>query len=125
MVPNTEKLMEAFISGLPRSIEGNVISSKPQTFEKAINIAQRLMDQIIKHNFTHDSIDHKRKFDDKNITDNNYTRMIATTTIKITTTITTITMITTSSRIGSKKPLRLMFPPMGIIPDVKDAPCIT
>nr|GEW19252.1 reverse transcriptase domain-containing protein [Tanacetum cinerariifolium] len=39
MVPNTEKLMEAFISGLPRSIKGNVTSSKPQTFEEAINIA--------------------------------------------------------------------------------------
>ncbi|GJW79039.1 reverse transcriptase domain-containing protein [Tanacetum coccineum] len=29
MVPSTEKLMEAFIGGLPRSIEGNVTSSKP------------------------------------------------------------------------------------------------
>ncbi|GKD99942.1 hypothetical protein Tco_1387926 [Tanacetum coccineum] len=29
MVPNTEKLMEAFIGGLPRSIEGNVNASKP------------------------------------------------------------------------------------------------
>nr|GEU80874.1 reverse transcriptase domain-containing protein [Tanacetum cinerariifolium] len=71
MVPNTEKLMEAFIDGLPRSIEGNVIASKPQTLEEAINIAQRLMDQIIKHNSTQDTNDQKRKFDDKNITDNN------------------------------------------------------
>ncbi|GJW83429.1 putative reverse transcriptase domain-containing protein [Tanacetum coccineum] len=46
MVPNTEKLLEAFIGGLPRSIEGNVTASKPQTLEEAINIAQRLMDQI-------------------------------------------------------------------------------
>ncbi|GJR79477.1 putative reverse transcriptase domain-containing protein [Tanacetum coccineum] len=45
MVPNTEKLLEAFIGGLPRSIEGNVTASKPQTLEEAINIAQRLMDQ--------------------------------------------------------------------------------
>nr|GFC01783.1 reverse transcriptase domain-containing protein [Tanacetum cinerariifolium] len=52
MVPNTEKLMEAFIGGLPRSIEGNVTASKPQTFKEAVNIAQRLMDQIIKHNYT-------------------------------------------------------------------------
>ncbi|GJR73010.1 hypothetical protein Tco_0085375 [Tanacetum coccineum] len=29
MVPNTEKLLEAFIWGLPRSIEGNVTASKP------------------------------------------------------------------------------------------------
>ncbi|GKA36262.1 reverse transcriptase domain-containing protein [Tanacetum coccineum] len=39
MVPNTEKLMEAFIRGLPQSIEGNVTSSKPQTLEEATNIA--------------------------------------------------------------------------------------
>nr|GEY23101.1 reverse transcriptase domain-containing protein [Tanacetum cinerariifolium] len=44
MVPNTEKLLEAFIRGLPKSIEGNVTASKPQTLEEAINIAQRLMD---------------------------------------------------------------------------------
>ncbi|GJX29428.1 hypothetical protein Tco_0237507 [Tanacetum coccineum] len=49
MVPNTEKLMEVFISGLPRSIEGNVTASKPQTLEEATNIAQRLMDKIIRH----------------------------------------------------------------------------
>nr|GEZ13702.1 reverse transcriptase domain-containing protein [Tanacetum cinerariifolium] len=41
MVPNNEKLMEVFIGGLPRSIEGNVTASKPQTLEKAINITQR------------------------------------------------------------------------------------
>ncbi|GKF53102.1 hypothetical protein Tco_0160012, partial [Tanacetum coccineum] len=45
MVPNTEKLLEAFIGGLPRSIKGNVTSSKPQTLEEAITINQRLMDQ--------------------------------------------------------------------------------
>nr|GFB84880.1 reverse transcriptase domain-containing protein [Tanacetum cinerariifolium] len=41
MVPNNEKLMEVFIGGLPRSIEGNVTASKPQTLEEAINITQR------------------------------------------------------------------------------------
>ncbi|GJU34226.1 reverse transcriptase domain-containing protein [Tanacetum coccineum] len=45
MVPNSEKLMEVFIEGLPRSIEGNVTASKPQTLEEAITITQRLMDQ--------------------------------------------------------------------------------
>ncbi|GJV01356.1 hypothetical protein Tco_1334925 [Tanacetum coccineum] len=38
MVPNSEKLMEVFIGGLPRSIEGNVTASKPQTLEEAITI---------------------------------------------------------------------------------------
>ncbi|GJT03716.1 hypothetical protein Tco_0838178 [Tanacetum coccineum] len=45
MVPDSEKMMEVFIRGLPRSIEGNVTASKPQTLKEAINIAQRLMDQ--------------------------------------------------------------------------------
>nr|GEX35352.1 reverse transcriptase domain-containing protein [Tanacetum cinerariifolium] len=38
MVPNSEKLMEVFIGGLPRSIKGNVTASKPQTLEEAITI---------------------------------------------------------------------------------------
>ncbi|GKA86873.1 putative reverse transcriptase domain-containing protein [Tanacetum coccineum] len=46
MVPDSEKMMEVFIGGLPRSIEGNVTASKPQTLEDAINIAHRLMDQF-------------------------------------------------------------------------------
>nr|GEW15558.1 reverse transcriptase domain-containing protein [Tanacetum cinerariifolium] len=45
MVPNSEKLMEVFIGGLPRIIEGNVTASKPQTLEEAITITQRLMEQ--------------------------------------------------------------------------------
>ncbi|GJS15173.1 reverse transcriptase domain-containing protein [Tanacetum coccineum] len=45
LVPNTKKLMEVFIRGLPRSIEGNVTASKPQTLEEATTITQRLMDQ--------------------------------------------------------------------------------
>nr|GEY07604.1 reverse transcriptase domain-containing protein [Tanacetum cinerariifolium] len=49
MVPNNEKLMEVFIGGLPRCIEGNVTASKPQTLEEAVNITQRLMDQVTKH----------------------------------------------------------------------------
>ncbi|GJZ51653.1 hypothetical protein Tco_0606168 [Tanacetum coccineum] len=51
--------------GLPRSIEGNVTASKPQTLEEAINIAQRLMDQVTKHAPMQVSSDNKRKFDDK------------------------------------------------------------
>ncbi|GKF76817.1 putative reverse transcriptase domain-containing protein, partial [Tanacetum coccineum] len=57
--------MEAFIGGLPRSIEGNVTASKPQNLEEAINIAQRLMDQVTKHAPMQVSSDNKRKFDDR------------------------------------------------------------
>ncbi|GJX34005.1 putative reverse transcriptase domain-containing protein [Tanacetum coccineum] len=71
MVPNTEKLLEAFIGGLPRSIEGNVTASKPQTLEEAINIAQRLMDQVTKHTPVQVSSDNKPKFDDRRTFNNN------------------------------------------------------
>ncbi|GKD47555.1 hypothetical protein Tco_1276531 [Tanacetum coccineum] len=71
MVPNTEKLLEAFIGGLPRSIEGNVTALKPQTLEESINIAQRLMDQVTKHTPVQVSSDHKTKFDDRRTFNNN------------------------------------------------------
>ncbi|GKE32594.1 hypothetical protein Tco_1451916 [Tanacetum coccineum] len=50
MVPNSEKLMEVFIGGLPRSIKGNVTTSKPQTLEEAITITQRLATRWFPHN---------------------------------------------------------------------------
>ncbi|GKB80524.1 reverse transcriptase domain-containing protein, partial [Tanacetum coccineum] len=59
MVPNSKKLIEVFIGGLPRSIEGNVTASKPQTLEEAITITQRLMDQVTKHNYVQGTNDHK------------------------------------------------------------------
>nr|GEX01155.1 putative reverse transcriptase domain-containing protein [Tanacetum cinerariifolium] len=71
MVSNSEKLLEAFIRGLPRSIEGNVTASKPQTLEEAINISQRLMDQVTKHTPVQVSSNHKRKFDDRRTFNNN------------------------------------------------------
>ncbi|GJS15539.1 reverse transcriptase domain-containing protein [Tanacetum coccineum] len=71
MVPDSEKMMEVFIGGLPRSIEGNVTASKPQTLEEAINIAQRLMDQVTKHTPVQVSSDHKQKFDDRRTFNNN------------------------------------------------------
>ncbi|GKF26077.1 hypothetical protein Tco_0081971 [Tanacetum coccineum] len=65
MVPNTEKILEAFIGGLPRSIEGNVTASKPQTLEEAINKALRLMDQVTMHTLMQVLSDNKRKFDNR------------------------------------------------------------
>ncbi|GKB45714.1 reverse transcriptase domain-containing protein [Tanacetum coccineum] len=71
MVPNSEKLMEAFIGGQPQRIKGNVTALKPQTLEEATNIAHRLMDQIIKRNSVQETNDHKRKIDDRRNTNNN------------------------------------------------------
>nr|GEW91984.1 reverse transcriptase domain-containing protein [Tanacetum cinerariifolium] len=67
----SEKMIEAFIEGLPRSIKGNVTVSKPQTLEEDINIAQRLMDQVTKHAPVQVTSDHKRKFDDRRTFNNN------------------------------------------------------
>ncbi|GJU42537.1 hypothetical protein Tco_1195494 [Tanacetum coccineum] len=78
MVPDSEKMIEVFIGGLPRSIEGNVTASKPQTLEEAINIAQRLMDQVTKHTPVQVSSDHKQKFDDRRTFNNNNYRNINT-----------------------------------------------
>ncbi|GJZ01877.1 hypothetical protein Tco_0519838 [Tanacetum coccineum] len=71
MMPNSEKLIEIFIGGLPRSIEGNVTTSKPQTLEEAITITQRLMNQVTKHNSVQGTNDHKQKFDDRRTFNNN------------------------------------------------------
>nr|GEW06952.1 putative reverse transcriptase domain-containing protein [Tanacetum cinerariifolium] len=66
-------MMEAFIERLPRCIERNVTASKPQNPEEAINIAQRLMDQVTKHTLVQVSSDHKQNFDDrKTFNNNNY-----------------------------------------------------
>ncbi|GJU89058.1 hypothetical protein Tco_1301481 [Tanacetum coccineum] len=50
-----------------------VADSIAATLEEVANIAQRLMDQVLKHGSMQGTNDHKRKFDDKrNTTNNNY-----------------------------------------------------
>nr|GEX70069.1 reverse transcriptase domain-containing protein [Tanacetum cinerariifolium] len=71
MMLDSEKIIEAFIRGLPQSIEGNVTASKPQTLEEAINITQRLMDQVTKHTPVQVSSDHKQKFAGRRTFNNN------------------------------------------------------
>ncbi|GJT59277.1 reverse transcriptase domain-containing protein [Tanacetum coccineum] len=61
MVPNSKKLMEVFIGGLPRSIEENVTASKPQTLEEVITINQRLMDQNNRNNNSNCNNDHQQQ----------------------------------------------------------------
>nr|GEX80016.1 putative reverse transcriptase domain-containing protein [Tanacetum cinerariifolium] len=127
MVPNNEKLMRVFIGGLPRRIEGNVTASKPQTLEKAINIAQRLMDQVTKHNSIQRTNDHKHKFEDKrNISSNN----ITTTTTR--TSVTIARMIFINNKIEGQKlsdpMLLLQLRTVDILETVhcvKDVPYIT
>ncbi|GJX75006.1 reverse transcriptase domain-containing protein [Tanacetum coccineum] len=47
MVPNTDRLLERYIEGLPLSIKGNVTSSKPVDLHEAIDMAQGLMYQVV------------------------------------------------------------------------------
>ncbi|GJS41029.1 hypothetical protein Tco_0566072, partial [Tanacetum coccineum] len=103
MVPNTKKLIEAFIGGLPRSIEGNVIASKPQTLEEAINITQRLMDQVPRHNMCKEPmiINESLMIEEP----------LTTTTTKTTVTTTMTIMITTNNKIEGMKPSGPMLLP--------------
>nr|GEV34427.1 reverse transcriptase domain-containing protein [Tanacetum cinerariifolium] len=71
MVPNSKKLIEVFIGGLPRSIKGNVTALKPHTLEEVITITQRLIEQVIKHQSAQEADDHKRKFEDRRSTTSN------------------------------------------------------
>ncbi|GKC66491.1 reverse transcriptase domain-containing protein [Tanacetum coccineum] len=47
MVPNTDRLFERYIEGLPLNIKGNVTSSKPVDLHEAIEMAQGLMYQVL------------------------------------------------------------------------------
>ncbi|GJU74144.1 putative reverse transcriptase domain-containing protein [Tanacetum coccineum] len=47
MVPNTDRLLECYIEGLPLNIKGNVTSSKPVDLHEAIEMAHRLMYQVV------------------------------------------------------------------------------
>ncbi|GKF83971.1 hypothetical protein Tco_0248869, partial [Tanacetum coccineum] len=124
MVPDFEKMMEVFIRGFPRSIEGNVTTSKPQTLEEAINIAHRLMDQVTKHTPMQVSSDHKQKFNDRRTFNNiNY---------RNTNTNNRYNNHQPQQRTEDKKPLGLMLSlqlkTMGIletVPCVRNALCIT
>ncbi|GKG03736.1 hypothetical protein Tco_0311372, partial [Tanacetum coccineum] len=100
MVPDSEKMIEVFIRGLPRSIEGNVTASKPQTLEEAIKIAQRLMDQVTKHTPVQASSDHKQKFNDRRTFNNNNYRNTN-----------HQQPLTNHNRTEDRKPSGLMLPP--------------
>ncbi|GJR10663.1 hypothetical protein Tco_0793315 [Tanacetum coccineum] len=59
MVPNAEKLVEVFINGLPRSIEGNVTASKPQLWSSHQHSPEATRNKIIKHDSVQEANDHK------------------------------------------------------------------
>ncbi|GJV64757.1 retrotransposon protein, putative, ty3-gypsy subclass [Tanacetum coccineum] len=47
MVPNTDRMLECYIEGLPLNIKGNVTSSKLVDLHEAIKMAQGLMYQVV------------------------------------------------------------------------------
>ena len=66
MVPDDEKLMEKFVDGLPSSIRGNVTAANLESLDDAIRMAERLMDQVVKHGAVQkgNNFDGKRKWED-------------------------------------------------------------
>nr|GEX10209.1 reverse transcriptase domain-containing protein [Tanacetum cinerariifolium] len=139
MVPNSEKLVEVFIGGLPRSIEGNVTATKPQTLEEAITITQRLMEQIIKHNSAQKPmIINESLRMEETPPPTTTTPMIATTITAPTIATTTTTKITPNNNNNNhnndyhssrmeRKPSRIMetVDIMDLIPCVRSVHCIT
>ncbi|GJZ11871.1 putative reverse transcriptase domain-containing protein [Tanacetum coccineum] len=67
MVPTIEILLEAFIGGLPRSIERNVTAQNLKFGGKPLTCPKGYMDQVTKHTPVQVSSDNKRKFDDKEL----------------------------------------------------------
>ncbi|GJV16893.1 putative reverse transcriptase domain-containing protein [Tanacetum coccineum] len=80
-IPRIDNLMSKYGAKYPETLGSfhwdclealkKVTSPKPQTLEEAINIAQRLMDQVTKHVPMQVSTDKKRKFDDRRTFNNN------------------------------------------------------
>ncbi|GKA04260.1 reverse transcriptase domain-containing protein, partial [Tanacetum coccineum] len=62
LADETEKI-DKYISGLPDNIHGNVMSTRPKTLDDAIELANDLMDQILR-TYTERQNEKKRKADD-------------------------------------------------------------
>ncbi|GKA17356.1 reverse transcriptase domain-containing protein, partial [Tanacetum coccineum] len=69
MVPNTDRLLERYIEGLPLNIKGNVTSSKLVDLHEAIEMAQGLMYQVVKE--LGENYGNKRKWNENHYNNNN------------------------------------------------------
>ncbi|GKB43364.1 putative reverse transcriptase domain-containing protein, partial [Tanacetum coccineum] len=69
MVPNTDRLLECYIEGLPLNIKGNVTSSKPVDLHEAIEMAQGLMYQVVQE--LGENFGDKRKWNGNHYNNNN------------------------------------------------------
>ncbi|GKE12281.1 reverse transcriptase domain-containing protein [Tanacetum coccineum] len=69
MVPNTNRLLERYIEGLPLNIKGNVTSSKPVDLHEAIEMAQGLMYQVVQE--LRENSGDKRKWNGNHCNNNN------------------------------------------------------
>ncbi|GJS53273.1 putative reverse transcriptase domain-containing protein [Tanacetum coccineum] len=69
MVPNTDRLLERYIEGLPLNIKGNVTSSKPVDLYGAIEMAQGLMYQVVQE--LGENSGDKRKWNGNHYNNNN------------------------------------------------------
>nr|GEX96422.1 reverse transcriptase domain-containing protein [Tanacetum cinerariifolium] len=64
-VADEKEKVDKYIGGLPDNIHGNVMSTRPKTFDEAIELANDLMDQKL-HTYAKRQTESKRKFNNKN-----------------------------------------------------------
>ncbi|GJR14381.1 reverse transcriptase domain-containing protein [Tanacetum coccineum] len=69
MVPNTDRLLDRYIEGLPLNIKGNVTSSKPVDMHEATEMAQGLMYQVVQE--LGENSGDKRKWNGNHYNNNN------------------------------------------------------
>ncbi|GJZ73995.1 putative reverse transcriptase domain-containing protein [Tanacetum coccineum] len=79
LVSTENKKIERYTRGFPERIKGNITSSKPATLHDAINMARKLVEQVVQGRATSIGECNKRKWEDhqKNINNknnNNYNR---------------------------------------------------
>nr|GEY57049.1 hypothetical protein [Tanacetum cinerariifolium] len=71
LVPTERKKIEKYVCGFPERIKGNITSSKPATLHDAINMARKLVEQVVQGRATRIGESDKRKWEDHQRNTNN------------------------------------------------------
>ncbi|GJS82403.1 putative reverse transcriptase domain-containing protein [Tanacetum coccineum] len=71
LVSTESKKIEKYIRGFPERIKGNITSSKPETLHEAINMACKLVEQLVQGRAARIGESNKRKWEDNQRNNNN------------------------------------------------------
>ncbi|GJV68693.1 putative reverse transcriptase domain-containing protein [Tanacetum coccineum] len=105
LVSTEKKKIEKYIRGFPERIKGNITSSKPATLHDAINVARKLVEQVVQGKAARIGESNKKKWED-------HQRDIITPTT--TTTATKTTTITNNTTGGRKLPRPMLQPQLRV-----------